>query len=1113
MRPRDEVAVPPGFVAPGGGPSASEAPITLTSPEGIALELRQLHAETVVDGPLAHTELRLAFRNPEPRTIEGRFRIALPPGASLARLAMQVNGSWQEGEVLERKLATFAYEDSLHRRVDPALLEAGAGNTFSARIFPIGAGEVKRIVIGYSQVVTSANQVVVPLRGLAPVADARATVWRGGLPSETRLTSFGSDVLFGSPAELTGDGDARRSGELVALRVKPVVAGEPEPVASLVVLVDTSASRALDVAADLDALRGLAGKLAARPEAQLAVIAFDQSRELVFNGTARDFGTPQLERLRRRQALGASDLGRALSFAGEVARAHHIPRVLLIGDGVRTTGSQGAALVAIARDLAKQGVARLDALAVGGLRDEANLHALVTAGLPHAGLVVTPALGMDLVWDRLEQSVRDKVTLDIEGATWIHPRGARGLVAGEDLVVFARLPENQRPVLRVDGRAIVTPEPSLGDRDMLERAAAVAEIDGLIEAERRDGATLKLRSKITALSTRHRVVSPYTALLVLESEADYARLNLARSSLSPITTVEGGKLAHARRAPPAVIAEARPSSPSPSGRLAEGSAGRAGTSARGPDFGDAADRSFGAGGLGLSGIGAGGGGRGPSLSGLGAIGAAPAARTDGPATTAKGTGTRQGFGAGFGTGAGRLSGSHRTSRGPLIRPSMPDVSVAMPAEVVHRIVRQSYGRLRLSYEQALDVDPSLVGELHVFFGIASSGAVLSVSVSGPGPRSFHEAIGRAYWAMSFPETDGAAVTVHQRIQFGHGPTSGPTSTTMIARPSFPLGEPNNGTSERVATPAPKEVEPHEGTYADVMHLLDQSQLKDAMVLASEWHAREPGEALALIALGEAMDRSGHDELAARAYGSLIDLFPDRVDVLRYAASRLLRVKNRVGVDLALESFASARKDRPDHATGHRLHAYALLRDGRHAESFAALRDGYVRDYPNGRFEAVKQVLASDLGLVAAAWRAARPADAPAIARALGVVGVEPDNEPSRRFVLSWESDANDVDLHVFDELGGHAWYSSQHLPSGGRLLADVTTGYGPEMFVVRGAEAAGHTYRLAAHYFARGPMGFGMGRVQVIDHDGLGHVAIEDRPFEIMKADGMVSLGSVPPRG
>ena len=69
------------------------------------------------------------------------------------------------------------------------------------------------------------------------------------------------------------------------------------------------------------------------------------------------------------------------------------------------------------------------------------------------------------------------------------------------------------------------------------------------------------------------------------------------------------------------------------------------------------------------------------------------------------------------------------------------------------------------------------------------------------------------------------------------------------------------------------------------------------------------------------------------------------------------------------------------------------------------------------------------------------ADQPAAGGAHLLRGGAIEDEPSVRFVLNWETDANDVDFHIYDGKGGHAYFSTRKLPSGGELYADVTTGY------------------------------------------------------------------------
>jgi hypothetical protein len=130
-------------------PIPSDAPYKLTTQDGTGLKLVKLSAQTVVDGPLAFTELQLTFHNPHPRRIEGRFEVTMPDRAALSRFAMKINGSWMEGEVVEKQAARRAYEDALHRRQDPALLEQDAGNQFRARVFPILPRENKELIISW----------------------------------------------------------------------------------------------------------------------------------------------------------------------------------------------------------------------------------------------------------------------------------------------------------------------------------------------------------------------------------------------------------------------------------------------------------------------------------------------------------------------------------------------------------------------------------------------------------------------------------------------------------------------------------------------------------------------------------------------------------------------------------------------------------------------------------------------------------------------------------------------------------------------------------------------------------------------------------------------------
>ncbi|CAN0236714.1 unnamed protein product, partial [Phaeothamnion confervicola] len=298
-----------------------------------------------------------------------------------------------------------------------------------------------------------------------------------------------------------------------------------------------------------------------------------------------------------------------------------------------------------------------------------------------------------------------------------------------------------------------------------------------------------------------------------------------------------------------------------------------------------------------------------------------------------------------------------------------------------------------------------------------------------------------------------------------------------------------------------------GKLLDIDQSIKAGHAKEALSEALEWQGRAPGDVLALVGLGESYEAVGNKTEAARAYGSIIDLFPARADLRRFAGSRL-EALGMSGEDLAADSFEKALEQRPDHPSSYRMRAYALVRLGRLEEAFSTLEKGVKQEFPSGRFLGCDRILREDLALVGAAWAAKQPGLRPAILKRLQAVGGKWEDAPSTRFVLSWETDANDVDFHIRDSKGGHAFYSSKDLPSGGSLYADVTTGYGPECFNIPGKPTAG-PYKIFIHYYSRGPMGYGMGKVEIVRHDGKGGLTFEERPYVVMNDHAYVDLGKV----
>jgi tetratricopeptide (TPR) repeat protein len=1084
------------------------SPLGLTASDGTGLHLTKLVARAVVDDPLAYVELTLSFENPSDRALEGTFAITLPPNAAVSRFAMKVPDGIQEGEVVELQAARRAYEDFLHRKQDPALLEQGAGNQFTARVFPIPAHGVKELVLSYSQTTSDEAPFAIPLGGLPEIGDIDVEITQAG-------SQWPDAALVGQRYTPTGDvgldpasthrREALRSGELALVRVRPVAETAPAAIGSTLILVDTSASRALGFESELHAVSALA-KLVGKgdPSAHVAIVAFDQTVEEIYSGRAVDVGDGPIGKLRDRQALGASNLEQALAWAH--AHADGAKRILLVTDGVVTAGNEDThALAGLAGGLKDVGVDRLDVVAIGGIRDDATLKSLATAGLPNDGVVVDASGDEASIGRRLTHATRSHIDVAIDGATFVWPRRLDGMQAGDTAIVFAEVPAATPLHVSLGGVAIPAPEAVTVERPLLERAWAQAKIASLVGAARAAGEP-DPRQEIVALSVSHRVLSPFTGLLVLESEEDYDRFKIDRRALTDVMTIDHGKVALAKRdgvhapqrptplptpaamqpspvasasgAPPVadpahVASPAAPPIPAVPPRVEPSSAASAAPSLAAPKASSLAapDSAIGVA-AGDAGLRSGSGG--------------------GPVTPGSG-----GHGLG-GIGSGASSGDASVYvRVPVAEATVGAASGGSNVVGVDASIARIRWKFKACLTKALAVDPTARGTVRVQVRVARDGtATASIATSDASP-SLGQCVARAFDSAVFSPPDGGSATFFVPIvlRAGEGgPVRDPALIGALAPPP------------QLAPPIYPP--PYEGNLKVVMALVAKGDAKSALEKARAWRSEAPGDVLALVALGEAFEASKDEANALRAYGSIIDLFPSRADLRRFAGVRLEHVRG--GLDLALDTFTRAAKQRPDHPHGSRLLAYALVKKGLFGDAFDTIVAARKWPYGDARFPGVDKILSEDLGLIAAAWTRAEPKRAAEIRALLkqhkGVV----EDKPSIRFVLNWETDANDVDFHIYDDKGGHAFFSQKHLPSGGDLYADVTTGYGPECFTIRGPKSQrAKKYTLQANYYSRGPMGYGMGKIEILEHDGRGGLTFEERPYVVMIDHGFVDLGTV----
>lgn len=201
-------------------------------------------------------------------------------------------------------------------------------------------------------------------------------------------------------------------------------------------------------------------------------------------------------------------------------------------------------------------------------------------------------------------------------------------------------------------------------------------------------------------------------------------------------------------------------------------------------------------------------------------------------------------------------------------------------------------------------------------------------------------------------------------------------------------------------------------------------------------------------------------LGLRVLSNLLELALGDPALLRMYAWRMQQAEQ---LDEAIEVFEGVRQQRDDEPQSHRDLALALelrwQRDGEAADAIRAMELLYaVVKRTWDRFPEIEIIALMELNR---------------LIRLATIAGVSVPEEIDPRFVrlldldvrisMSWDADLTDVDLHVFEPSGDHAYYGHNQTAVGGLVSRDFTQGYGPEEYVLRKSDAG--SYTIKAHYY------------------------------------------------
>lgn len=534
-----------------------------------------------IQDQIARTTVEQSFVNHTKARLEGTFFFPLPADATVAGFGMWIGNELVEGDLVERQKARRIFEQILRERRDPGLLEWAGGNLFKARVFPIEALSEKRIRLVYTQVLPREGTTVRyryglrsellrqnPLRKLAlhvSVASA-APLTRVHSPTHALRTTADAHTAFAEfeaqdhrpeqdfelllevePTLLRAIAHRRGEDGYFLLQLSPPdprgqgfqVQAAPSTPLQLVLLADTSAScdRAAR-AAQTEFLSALLGQLGEQD--RFALFACDVQAVALTEGLVA--ATPQqtaaaLDKLRRRRSLGWTDLEPILRAAQQFAAAG--VQVLYVGDG-RATASASAQIELDARitRLVKAG-AQVHTVAPGSVFDRATLERIARVGEGSMRAVSTePAIDAERLLGEITSPTARGLTLRIDGirTARVHPAALPPLAAGRELVVLGRYwPEAEAQSGKVTVQGTLAGKPVTwtaelalpaddGGNSFLPRLWASRQIDALL-AELPNPA---VEAQIVACSTEYGIATPFTSLLVLETDEDRERFGVER---------------------------------------------------------------------------------------------------------------------------------------------------------------------------------------------------------------------------------------------------------------------------------------------------------------------------------------------------------------------------------------------------------------------------------------------------------------------------------------------------------------------------------------------------------------------------------------------------------
>lgn len=122
------------------------------------MQLKSCSIDIKADIFTATTFIEMEFYNPNKKEIEGLHQFMLNPEQVITAFQLDLNGKYRDGSIEEKWKATNTYNAIVGKRIDPALLTMDYAGHYNLRIYPIPAKSSRKVTMTIQQLLAPGKQ-------------------------------------------------------------------------------------------------------------------------------------------------------------------------------------------------------------------------------------------------------------------------------------------------------------------------------------------------------------------------------------------------------------------------------------------------------------------------------------------------------------------------------------------------------------------------------------------------------------------------------------------------------------------------------------------------------------------------------------------------------------------------------------------------------------------------------------------------------------------------------------------------------------------------------------------------------------------------------------------